>query len=92
MAVASAPNSAETHNAMGSYYFREALYSQAVREFRKALDCDPNNVQAKANLEMAINRAKSIGGAISESASKVKHGISRPFSERRAMMKKKAKK
>jgi len=82
LGVITAPNSAETHNALGNYYFREALYSQAVREFMKAVECDETNEQAKANLEMARSRAKSISGAVAESASKVKHGIRRPFTQR----------
>jgi len=89
LSVATAPNSAEAHNALGGYCFREALYTQAVREFRRALECDSANEQAKANLEMSLNRAKSIGGAISESASKVKHGIRRPFSQKKELKKKK---
>ena len=89
LAVATAPNSAEAHVAIGSYYFREALYTQATREFAKALDCDPHNAQAKANFEMAKSRATSIGGAVAESASKVVHGIRRPFSLRKQPKKKK---
>jgi len=88
MAVGIAPDSADSHNALGSYYFREALYTQAVREFRKALECDPNNEQAKSNLEMAQSRAKSITGAVAESASLVKHGIRKPFTHRRVTKKK----
>jgi tetratricopeptide (TPR) repeat protein len=91
MAVAAGPNSTETHNALGSYFFREALYTQAVREFRVALDCDPSNSQAKANLELALNRAKSITGVMVESASKVKHGLRRPFAQRPILTKKKKK-
>ncbi|MCX6646785.1 MAG: protein kinase, partial [bacterium] len=76
--VATAPNSADAHIAIGSYYFREALYTQALMEFRKAAELDPMNEQAKANLQMAQSRAKSITGAVAEGASKVKHGIRRP--------------
>ncbi len=91
MAVAAAPDSAETRNALGSYFFREALYTQAVREFRNALEIDPTKEQAKANLEIALSRAKSITGAVAESASKVRHGIRRPFTHRREIKGKKRK-
>jgi len=89
IAVAAAPGSPDTHNALGSYYFREALYTQAAREFHKAAECDPHNEQAIANLKMAVSRAKSLTGAVAESASKVKHGIRRPFTQRREPKKKK---
>jgi len=91
MAVGIAPDSADSHIALGSYYFREALYTQAVREFRKALECDPDNEQAVSNLKMAQARAKSITGAVAESASLVKHGIRKPFTYRRESKKKKRK-
>jgi len=92
LAVATAPNSADAHNALGSYYFRESLYTQAIREFLKALECDEKNAQAKSNLEMARTRAKSISGAVAESASKVKHGIRRPFTHSKETKGKKKKK
>jgi len=89
LAVATAPESADTHKALGSYFYREALYTQAVKEFRKALEYDPNDEQAKTNLEMAISRAKSITGTVAESASKVRHGLKRPFTQKRETKKKK---
>ncbi len=92
LAVATAPNSPDAHNALGGYYFREALYTQAIHEFRRALEFDPDNEQAEANLDMARSRAKSIGGAVAESASKMKHGIRRPFTQRRDAKGKKKKK
>ena len=90
--VATAPNSADAHIALGGYYFREALYTQAVMEFRKATELDPMNEQAKANLQMSQSRAKSITGAVAEGASKVKHGIRRPFTQRKEVKGKKKKK
>jgi tetratricopeptide (TPR) repeat protein len=90
--VATAPNSADSHMAMGGYYFREALYTQAVAEFRKACALDPLNEQAKADLQLAQSRAKSITGAVAEGASKVKHGIRRPFTQKKVVKGKKKKK
>ena len=90
--VATAPKSADAHIWLGSYYFREALYTQAVMEFRKAAELDPLNEQAKANLQMAQSRAKSITGAVAEGASKVKHGIRRPFTQRKETKGKKRRK
>jgi tetratricopeptide (TPR) repeat protein len=89
IAVAAAPNSADAYSAFGTYYFKEALYSQAVRVFRRALELEPGNEQAKANLDMSLQRAKSITGAVAESASKVRHGIRRPFVQRKEPKKKK---
>lgn len=91
MAVAAAPNSAESHNALGTYYYREALYSYAIKAFRKALELDPSNAQAKANLENSINRAKSISGVVAETASKIKHGLRQPLTNRKSFAKKKKK-
>lgn len=90
--VATAPKSADAHIALGGYYFRESLYRQAVMEFRKAAELDPLDEQAKANLQMAQARAKSVTGAVAESASKVKHGIRRPFTQRKDLKGKKRKK
>ncbi len=91
LAVISAPNSAETYNALAGYFFREALYTQAVKEFRQALELEPENEQVQANLDMALSRAKSITGAVAEGASKVRHGIRRPFNQRKETKKKKRK-
>ncbi|MFH1676393.1 MAG: protein kinase, partial [bacterium] len=91
-AVFTAPGSAEVHNAMGSYYFRESLYSQAVRSFRKAIELDENNEKAKANLELAVQRAKSITGAVAQMASSAGHGIRKTFVRKTIVNKKKKKK
>ncbi|HEX9745452.1 MAG TPA: protein kinase, partial [bacterium] len=82
MAVAAAPNSPSVYNALGAYYFREALFTLAIRAFKRALEMDPLNEKAKNSLEVSQKRARSITGAMAETTSKVKHGIRRPFSQR----------
>jgi serine/threonine protein kinase/tetratricopeptide (TPR) repeat protein len=82
-AVALGGNSPEPYIALGSFYYKESLFSQAAKAFRKALEFDPNNQQAQRNYQMAVRRAKSITGAIAESAKKVSRGIRAPFQRKK---------
>jgi TolB-like protein/predicted Zn-dependent protease len=46
-ALALAPNLAETHVALGTfYYFGHRQYEEALAEFRKAIELQPNNAEA----------------------------------------------
>jgi len=65
--------------ALGEFYFKENLYSQAVSHFQKALELNPNHQKAQQGLELARKRAKTIGGLLKEGTSTVKTGIKKPF-------------
>jgi len=65
--------------ALGEFYFKENLYSQAVSHFQKALELNPNHQKAQQGLDLARKRAKTIGGLFKEGTSTVKTGIKKPF-------------
>src|SRR4029450_141372 len=47
-ALALAPDLAETHVALGMFYYHgERQYEPALKEFRRALELQPNNVNAR---------------------------------------------
>ena len=58
-AVHAGTNNAAAWMALGRYYFQEALYGDAVGAFAKAVSIEPNNAEAKAQLDLAEKRKRS---------------------------------
>ena len=46
---------ASTHNNLGVFYYSKGMYAEALKEFKTALEVDPENNQAQENLK-AVNR------------------------------------
>jgi TolB-like protein/Tfp pilus assembly protein PilF len=56
-AIALAPNLAEAHVALGNfYYYGKREYDQALTEFHRALELQPNNVQAQEQIAFIFRR------------------------------------
>ena len=46
---------ASTHNNLGVFYYSKGMHAESVKEFKTALEIDPENSQAQENLK-AVNR------------------------------------
>ena len=68
--------------ALGEFYYKQNLFSQAISHFQKALELSPNHQKAQQGLEMAKKHAKTIGGFFKEGTSTVKTGIKKPFKKK----------
>jgi TolB-like protein/class 3 adenylate cyclase/Flp pilus assembly protein TadD len=68
-ALALAPNLAEAHIALGEfYYYGQRQYDQALSEFQRAVQLQPNNVRALANCAYIHRRQGQLELALSELA------------------------
>ena len=54
-AVRLIPDSAETHNNLGTGLWFKGTPEEAISQFRRALEIDPNHVSARENLSSALN-------------------------------------
>lgn len=88
-AVQAGANNAHAWLALGQYYFREALYSEAHGAFAKAVEVEPGNAEAQAQLELASRRKRSLTGMLSEQGARTKLQITQPFRKSPAPKKKK---
>jgi tetratricopeptide (TPR) repeat protein len=52
-AIALAPRSAPYRMLLARAYYKIMRYDEAIQEWRKALELDPENASARANIEMA---------------------------------------
>lgn len=87
-AVHASVNNAHAWMALGRYYFQEGLYGDAVGAFAKAVSIDPNSSEAKAQLDLAEKRKRSLGGMMVEQGAKTKQQIMQPFNRPPAPKKK----
>jgi Tfp pilus assembly protein PilF len=55
MANGSDQGDASTHNNLGVFYYSKGMYAESIKEFKTALEVDPENPQAQENLR-AVNR------------------------------------
>lgn len=48
--------SADIHNEVGDLYLRKGMYDEAIEEYRKAIEADPNNAIAHFNLSIVYSK------------------------------------
>ncbi|MEO7994122.1 MAG: tetratricopeptide repeat protein, partial [bacterium] len=78
-ALQSGPNNCNAWMALGRYYYQEALFTDAVGAFAKAMEVDPRSEEAKAQYEMTERKRKSMGGMMAEQGAKARQQIAQPF-------------
>jgi len=64
--VKKSPYKARPHNSLGSAYFEEGMFDNAILEYRKALEIDPNSATGHYNLGRSYDKKSRLDEAISE--------------------------
>lgn len=50
------PDGSDIHNEVGDLYLRKGMYDEAIEEYRKAVEADPNNAIAHFNLSIVYGK------------------------------------